>query len=280
MKLFGACLLGALTLACSPQRLDSFLYDPLTSTTGCAGLSAPTCEDVFVDSTGGARVHVALAKASGMHADVTMLYFHGQSNDVTSSWPRVALLAPLGVNIAAVDPRGYGLSTGTPSEPGIHDDLMAVWDALGKRPDLDVTKFVIYGRSLGAAFATDLAAVRPPAALVTESAFASIADMVRDGAYVDLPPGFVADSRWDNLAKIAHVPAPYLAFHGLADDYVRYQDSQGLTAAHAAAFPAVTTTLVLVPGANHGDAHGPPVTLGPDAYLGDLRTFFGPALGF
>jgi dipeptidyl aminopeptidase/acylaminoacyl peptidase len=272
--LFGAAvLLGALA-SCAPQRLDSFLYDPLPSTSGCAGLAEPSCEDVFVDSTDGARVHVALAKTSGPHPEVTMLYFHGQSNNVTSSWPRVALLAPLGVNLAAVDPRGYGLSTGTPSERGIHDDLMAVWDALARRPDLDATKFVIYGRSLGAAFATDLAAVRTPMALVTESAFASIAYMVKDGVYVDLPPGFVADSRWDNLARISHMPAPYLAFHGTSDDYVRYQYSEWLTAAHKVAFPGdEKTLLVLVAGANHGDAHGPPPTLGQDEYLGELRAF-------
>jgi pimeloyl-ACP methyl ester carboxylesterase len=268
-------LLALAPAACAPQRLDSFLYDPLPATTGCAQLSAPTCEDVFVASTDGARVHVAFAPATGAHGDVTMLYFHGQSNNVSTSWPRVALLAPLGVNLAAVDPRGYGLSTGTPSERGVHDDVLAVWDALARRPGLDAKKFILYGRSLGAAFATNLAAARPPAALVTESAFASIADLVKDGVYVDLPPGFVTDSRWDNLAKIVDVPSPYLAFHGLSDDYVRYQYSEWLTAAHRAAFPSVTTTLVLVPGANHGDAHGPPPTLGQDAYLGALRTFLG-----
>src|SRR4029077_11225326 len=192
--------------------------------------------------------------------DTTILYFHGQSNNVGVAWPRIELLYPLGTNLAAIDPRGYGRSTGTPSEPGIHADVQAAWDALAARPGLDATKFIIYGRSLGAAFAIDLAAVRTPAALVTESAFASIAAMVRDGVYVDLPPGFVADSRWDNLAKIPTVAAPYLAIHGLADDYVKYQYSQMLTAAHDAAQTS-KTQLELVPGANHGDAHGPPPTL-------------------
>jgi pimeloyl-ACP methyl ester carboxylesterase len=99
--------------------------------------------------------------------------------------------------------------------------------------------------------------------------------MVRDGAYVDLPPGFVADSRWDNLAKIPTVTAPYLAMHGLADDYVRYQYSQMLTAAHLAAQTA-KTQLVLVPNANHGDAHGPPPTLNermPGSYVALLHDF-------
>jgi pimeloyl-ACP methyl ester carboxylesterase len=275
--LFAAAVLAP---GCGPARLDGFLYDPLPAPKGGYTLPTdviPAHEDIFVDSTDGVRLHVAFVTSSGAHPDVTMLYFHGQTNNVGSSWPRLELLYPLGVNLAAVDPRGYGLSTGEPSEPGIHADLQAVWDALATRPGLDATKFVIYGRSLGAAFAIDLAAARTPAALVTESAFASIKEMVRDGVYVDLPPGFVADSRWDNLAKIPGVAAPYLAIHGLADDYVRYQYSQMLTAAHEGA-QAAKTQLELVPGANHGDAHGPPPTMEarvPGSYVALLKTFLG-----
>jgi pimeloyl-ACP methyl ester carboxylesterase len=284
-----AAALAALVAGCGPARLDGFLYDPMPGPAGghytLSTDVIPGHQDVFIDSTDGVKVHVAFIPASnaspGAHPDVTMLYFHGQSNNVGSSWPRLEMLYPLGVNLAAVDPRGYGLSTGEPSERGIHDDLLAVWDQLpGKVAAVDPAKLVIYGRSLGAAFATDLAASRRTTALVTESAFASIKEMVRDGAYVDLPPGFVADSRWDNLAKIPKVAAPYLAIHGLADDYVRYQYSQMLAAAHEAASlsSAAKTQLELVPDANHGDAHGPPPTLEavqPGSYVALLRAFLG-----
>lgn len=271
----GCLLLASVLAGCSPQRLDGFLYDPLPEPSGGYQLSTaiiPAHEDLMVPVTQGVNVHVAFVPSSGAHPDTTMLYFHGQSNNLGSSWPRVELLYPLGANLAVVDPRGYGRSTGEPSEGGIHADLQAVWDALAARPGLDATKFIIYGRSLGAAFAIDLAAARTPAALVTESAFASIAAMVRDGVYVDLPPGFVTDGRWDNLAKIGHVPAPYLALHGLADDYVKYQYSEMLTAAHR---PAGVTQLELVAGADHGDKHGPPPTLGQPAYLALLAQFLG-----
>jgi pimeloyl-ACP methyl ester carboxylesterase len=280
---FVLAAVAASAIGCGPQRLDGFLYDPLKAPPGDYQVSTaviPTHESLSVPS-GGETIDVEFIPApttSGAHPDVTLIYFHGQSNDVGTTWPRLELLYPLGVNIAAVDPRGYGKSTGTPSEPGIHADVQAVWDALPAMKGLDPKKFVIYGRSLGAAFAIDLAAARTPSALVTESAFASIAAMVRDGAYVDLPPGFVADSRWDNLAKIPTVAAPYLALHGLVDDYVRYQYSQELTAAHEAAQPTFATELVLVPGADHGDAHGPPPTLNAmkaGSYVDLLRTFLG-----
>jgi uncharacterized protein len=271
----------ALAAGCERQRLDSFLYDPLKAPPGPDMVSTaviPTFEHLSVAS--GAEtidvVFIPAANVAGARPDVTMFYFHGQSNDIDSSWPRLELLYPLGVNLAAFDPRGYGRSTGTPSEPGIHADVQAVWDALPAMKDVDPTKFVIYGRSLGAAFAIDLASVRTPSALVTESAFTSVADLVRDGVYVDLPVSFVADSRWDNLAKIPHIAAPYLAMHGLADDYVKYQYSQELTAAHESGQPAEKTQLVLVPGADHSDAHGPPPTLNAmkaGSYVDLLRKF-------
>ena len=273
---------GALAAGCSRQRLDGFLYDPKKEPPGADQVDAgiPSHEHLSVAS-GGETIDVVFIPAAdvpGARPDVTMLYFHGQSNDIASSWPRLELLYPLGVNLAAVDPRGYGQSTGTPSEPGIHADVQAVWDALPGLKGVDPAKFVIYGRSLGAAFAIDLASVRTPSALVTESAFTSIADLVRDGVYVDLPVSFVADSRWDNLAKIPGVAAPYLAMHGLADDYVRFQYSQELTAAHTTGQPAQKTQLELVPGADHGDDHGPPPTLNarqPGSYVALLRTFLG-----
>jgi pimeloyl-ACP methyl ester carboxylesterase len=283
MKTLFALAAVIVVAGCGPQRLDSFLYDPLKAPPGDDQVSTaviPTHEHLSVPS--GAEtidvVFIPAADVPGARPDVTMLYFHGQSNDIATSWPRLELLYPLGVNLAAVDPRGYGRSTGSPSEPGIHADVQAVWDALPAMKGLDASKLMIYGRSLGAAFAIDLAAARAPAALVTESAFTSVEALVRDGAYVDLPPGFVADSRWDNLAKIPRIAAPYLALHGLADDYVKHEYSEELAAAHASAQPASKTQLVLVPGADHGDAHGPPPTLEarqPGSYVALLRTFLG-----
>jgi dipeptidyl aminopeptidase/acylaminoacyl peptidase len=270
-----ALLIAALVACGCQQRLDGFLYDPLPEPVGGYQLSTaviPSHEDLMVPSEGGAMIHVAFIPSSGAHPDTTVIYFHGQSNNVGSTWPRAELLHPLGTNLALVDPRGYGRSTGTPSEPGIHADVQAAWDYLRDVRGLDATKFVIYGRSLGGAFATDLAAARTPAALITESAFASIAAMVRDGSYVDLPPGFVVDARWDNQAKVARMPAPYLAMHGLADDYVRWQYAQDLTAAHAAKQTSATK-LVLVPGSDHGD-NSPAVALGAD-YVPLLREFLG-----
>jgi len=262
-------LVATLALGCSPPKLDDFLYDPLKAPAGGYQLSTaviPAATAVLIPTPDRQTLQGYFVPAGGTHPDITLIYFHGQSNDVGTSWPRLEYLYPLGCNLLAVDVRGYGLSTGSPDEPGIDIDVKAIWDAaigvvpVDGIPPVAANHVVIYGRSLGAAFAVQLAssqsssgAATPPGALVTESAFTSVAALVHDGAYVDLPPGFVARSSWDNLTKIRTVEANYLALHGSADSYVLPRYSQELADAHLVAVPGRATDVVFVPGAGHDD---------------------------
>jgi|GEM_PF-2165633 len=262
-------LLATLACNCSPPKLDDVLYDPVKAPAGGYRLSTaviPAATAVVIPSSDGQTLQGYFIPAGGAHPDITLIYFHGRGNDVGTSWPRLEYLYPLGCNILAVDVRGYGLSTGSPDQPGIELDVKAIWGAaVGSAPVDGVTPvapshIVVYGRSLGAAFAVQLAASQsgggalvPPGALVTESAFTSVAALVHDGVYVDLPPGFVARSTWDSLTKIRGVDADYLALHGDADSYVMPAYSQQLRDAHLAAVPSHASKLVLVPGADHDD---------------------------
>lgn len=255
--------LAALAAGCAPMSLDPFLYAPEPAQSYDLPTDViPAHEDLFYPTPDGETLHAAFIPSSGSRPDVTLLYFHGQSNNVGSSWHRVEYLYPLGFNIAVFDGRGYGLSTGSPDEEGLRTDLRAFHDVLRARPDVTGTDLVYYGRSLGGAFAIDLSTDHPPALLVTESTFTSVAAMVEDGAYVDLPRSFVAESRWDSLAKIPGVTAPYLALHGERDDYVQPRYSRELTDAHAG-----EGRLALVPDADHGDV---PERMGLDAYRAQI----------
>jgi len=263
-------LLATLALGCSPLKLDDVLYDPLKAPTGGYQLSTaviPAATEVTIQTSDNETLQGYFIPAGGARPDVTLIYFHGRSNNVGTSWQRLEYLYPLGCNILAVDVRGYGLSTGSPDEAGIDIDVKAIWDfAIGATSNpLPVPTpvlpghVIVYGRSLGAAFAVQLASVEsgsgdlmPPAVLITESAFTSVAALVQDGVYVDLPPGFVARSHWDNLAKIGNVHADYYALHGTADDYVMPRYSEQLVAAHAARMPTLSSYMP-VTGANHDD---------------------------
>ena len=258
--------------ACERATLDGFFYDPLKAPAGGYQLSTaviPAYETLTVQTPDGETLDGAFIPSSGRRPDITLLYFHGQSNNLGTTWPRLELLYPLGYNIAMVDPRGYGRSTGTPSEAGLQIDERAIRAALVARPDVDPQHLVIYGRSLGSGLAIDLASADPPAVLITESAFASIQDFVSDATYVDLPASYVSDSAWDNIAKIATIPSPYLLFHGTADLYVDPKYSRQLGAAHEAE-NAGATLLIMVPRADHTNV---PDVMGPDAYRGAIQQF-------
>jgi pimeloyl-ACP methyl ester carboxylesterase len=273
-----ALLLVLLATGCQAATLDSFLYDPLPEPAGGYQLSTaviPGHQDFYFQTLDGVKLHAAYVPSSGRRADITLVYFHGQSNNIGSSWPRLEYLYPLGYNLMLLDYRGFGRSTGKPDEPGLRIDSRAARAGLLAATGADPQKLVYYGRSLGGAVAIDLASTDPPGVLVTESTFTSVAAFVSDGAGYDLPRSFVASSVWDSLSKIPGIASPYLAFHGLADDYVQPKYSIELTAAHNG-----VTKLILVPGAGHGDAPDVelPGHLGYDAYRAALRDFIEQAL--
>jgi hypothetical protein len=260
----------ALGVACHRETLDSFFYDPLPAPAGGYQLSTaviPAYQTLTIPTPDGETLNGAFIPSSGRRADITVIYFHGQSNNLGTTWPRLEYLYPLGYNLVMVDPRGYGLSTGTPTEAGLHIDEVAIRAAAVALPGVDATRLVVYGRSLGSGLAIDLAFTEAPAVLITESAFASIAAFVKDATYVDFPSSFVSASAWDNLGKVPSIPSPYLLFHGTADLYVDPRYSEELAAAH---MPAGATQLVLVPGADHDDV---PETMGLDAYRAAIQAF-------
>ncbi len=259
----------ALAGACEPLTLDPFLYSPLAAPAGGYDLSTamiPRFEDLFVDTPDGQRLHVVFVPADAATRDpLTIVYLHGQSSNIGTSWKRVEYLYPAGHSLYVVDPRGYGRSTGTPTEAGLQTDLQAVYRFLIDVRGVSPSHLVYYGRSLGGAFAIYLASVAPPAALITESAFTSIAALVRDGGFVDLPRSFVAVSIWDNVGRLRGIGAPYLILHGTADDYVQFSYAGELAAAHPAHHD-----LVPVPGADHSNV---PEVMGLPTYVARIQTF-------
>ncbi len=255
-----------LILLAGCQSLDGFLYDPLEADGHDLSTAViPSHEDLTIRTPDGETLHAVFVPSSGRRPEVTLIYLHGQSHHIGKSWPRIEYLYPLGYNIVALDPRGYGKSTGTPTEKGLQIDLAATRAFLLDRPDVDAKHLVYYGRSFGGALAIELAAQAAPAALITESTFTSVAAMVKDGAYVDLPRSFVANDRWDSIGKIRDIAAPYLVLHGTADPYVQFKYAGELVAAHRGPHQ-----LVAVSGADHGNL---PEVMGQVEYRRSIASF-------
>jgi hypothetical protein len=130
-------------------------------------------------------------------------------------------LRAAGFAVFAYDYRGYGTSTGRPSERGVYADADAAYDALTHDLGVPAERIIDYGRSLGSAVAIDLAARRPVGGLIVEAPFLSA---FRAATRVPLLPW----DKFDNAAKIARVRCPVLVIQGTNDRVVPFAQGQGI----------------------------------------------------
>lgn len=112
--------------------------------------------------------------------NVTVMMFHGNAGNIGHRLPIARVLSnDLHCNVLMLEYRGYGLSTGSPSELGINIDAQTGLDYVRQRDGLKDTKIVLYGQSLGGAVAIQLAAKNQDiAGVILENTFLSIPKMI------------------------------------------------------------------------------------------------------
>ena len=155
----------------------------------------------------------------------TVLYLHGNDDNVSRCVSEITPLRDLGHSIFLVDYRGFGESDGRiPSETTVYEDAEAAWRYLVEDRGVAPSELYIYGHSLGGAIAIELARRHPEAAgLVVESSFTSIVDMAQlDRRFRALPVKRFLNQRFESDTKIAGVKMPVLILHGDRDDTVPY----------------------------------------------------------
>ena len=156
-----------------------------------------------------------------------LLFCHGNAGNISHRLESVEIFHRMGLSVLLFDYRGYGQSTGRPSEAGLYRDGEAAWRYLTQTRRVDSLAVVLYGRSLGGAVATHLAAQHRSGALVVESAFTSVPD-VAARHYPFLPVRMLARARFDNRSAIATVEAPLLVIHSRRDEIVPFDHGQRL----------------------------------------------------
>lgn len=148
-----------------------------------------------------------------------VLLLHGNGGNISHYLRTHEVLHELGHAVLALDYRGYGASAGTPSEAGVYQDAAAAFDYLVEQRGVKPADIVIYGRSLGGAVATWLAAHRRPGALIVESSFTRLAD-VGSHRYPWLPVRLLSRNVFDSVAQINKVQCSILIAHGGTDTSV------------------------------------------------------------
>lgn len=152
----------------------------------------------------------------------TLLFLHGNGGNLSHRVEKLKLLTRSGAEVLIIDYRGYGKSSGVPTEKGTYRDAEAAYLYLTKDLSRQPRSIFLYGESLGAAIAVDLARRRPVAGVILESPFTSILDMAAE-VIAWYPARWLSTFRYDSAAKIAEVNAPLLILHSPFDATVPYR---------------------------------------------------------
>ena len=160
----------------------------------------------------------------------TLLYLHGNGGNIGHRLDPIAVFHGLGLNILIIDYRGYGASTGTPSEEGTYQDALAAWNYLTQEKGLRSEQIVLFGESLGGSIAAWLAARHTPTALVMYASFTSVPDMAQQ-LYPMFPARWLARYRYDTRAALGKVTCPVLIMHSSEDEIIPFSHGQALFAA-------------------------------------------------
>lgn len=259
---------GALGLlaGCEDGVERHFLYFPMQALETTPATYNLPFEEVRFEAADGVRLHGWFVPARGARG--TLLWLHGNAGNISHRVHNLRLFHDaLRINVFLFDYRGYGLSEGRPSEAGLLQDAEAAWRVLQARRDVDPRAIVLFGRSLGAAVAAELAARVQPAALILETPFTSLLDMARHH-YWFLPVRWLVRSRYDTLGAVRRVRVPVLVLHGDADEIVPFDMGEQVFA--AAPEPKA---FYRIPGASHNDTY----LVGGKPYLEAFRAFLATA---
>ena len=172
-----------------------------------------------------------------------VLYFHGSPSTLPDTVWRLPDLRRSGLGVMAIDYRGYGGSTGTPSELGLRADARAAFDFIhAAAPE---SRIAVFGESFGTGIAVALARERRVAGVLLNAPFASVLRLFELRG-PPLPYPLLLTDQFDSEALIGGIGVPVMILHGTADENVPVTEARRLYA--AAREPK---TMIEVEGAGH-----------------------------
>lgn len=223
----GLALLVSLLAACQSQLvfLPHVPGRDLRATPQTVGLAY---EELQLRTKDGESLHAWYVPAED--ARFTVLHFHGNAGNIGDRVDLLQMLHAAGASVLMIEYRGYGQSTGRPSETGVYRDAMAGWRYLVDERGQPAARIVLHGQSLGGAVAAQLASQVAPAGLVLESTFTSLPEVA-----AELYPAFLVRlflrMDFDTRKRLAEINAPLLIVHSRDDEIVPFSHAEALQAA-------------------------------------------------
>lgn len=239
---------------------DRFIYYPQKLLSSTPADIALPYEDIFLTTADGLKIHGWYIKHPEPLA--TLLFLHGNAGNISHRLDSLQIFHALGLSVLIIDYRGYGRSQGHPSEQGTYLDAQAAWDFLVSSQHIAAQNIIIFGRSLGAAVAVQLAEQQTAGALIMESAFTSIVEIGKR-YYPYLPVQWLTRIRYPSIERVSNINCPLLVIHSPDDELIPFELGEQLfaSARHPKSF--------LKTRGGHNDGF----LLTGETYINGLRSF-------
>jgi len=179
-----------------------------------------------------------------------VIYWHGNGGNLSLWMPVLVDLRNRGFSVLAVDYRGYGDSSGSPSERGLYRDAEAATGYFNQHLRRPGAPTVYWGRSLGCAVASYAARQVPPEGLILESPFPDVRSLF-SGNPIMLALSFFSSYTFSTSAHLEAYRSPLLVIHGDADSIIPFSAGQQVFGRA----PTATKSFAVLTGADHNDVH-------------------------
>jgi hypothetical protein len=213
--LFGGVGTYALVLGVLYVGQRSLLYHPIALRISPVEAGLPEAQEVVLTTSDGEKLIAWHVPPRGDKPVV--IYFHGNAEIVPWRAKRHRATVADGTGLLALNFRGYGGSTGTPTEDGLHRDALAAYEFAVDR--YQPQRIVLWGHSLGTGVAVRLASEKPVGKLILEAPYSSTVD-VATSLFPYIPVRWLMKDQLHSDQRIGAVHVPLLIMHGAQDDAI------------------------------------------------------------
>jgi len=212
---------GFVALLYLAQR--KMMYFPDTARYAPASVGLPQAQEVVLDTTDGEKIVVW--HVPPRDEKPVVLYFQGNGGGLNLRAGRFGKLTDGGFGLIALNYRGYGGSSGQPSEPGLLRDAAAAYAFAAHLYPAE--RIAVWGESLGTGVAVALAAEQKVARVILESPFTAAVDIAA-AAYPFVPVRWLMHDQFRSDRRVGEITAPVLILHGTDDTVVPLRDGERL----------------------------------------------------
>ena len=240
-------------------RMAFYPISGVQDTPAIAGLAF---ENVEISTVDGERLHAWWVGAPDARAQV--VFFHGNGGNLSLWLDAIVAIRQHGYSVLAADYRGYGSSTGGPSESGLYRDAEATIRTFDERFRKTGSPVIYWGRSIGSPVAAHAAAEKQPDAMILESPMPDVRSLLRTSPVLWVL-SFLSSYRFPTATFVSRYRGPLLVVHGNQDSIVPYGAGRRV-------FDAAGTTrktFITISGADHNDLH----LVNPRQYWDAIETF-------